>query len=162
MRSNLSDVDPATLWKRYIQLAEAEWAFRIAKDGSSIRPIWRHKSKGVEDNTIGYKKLYTLWMMLAGWIQRSRSGDAPRTIVVDFARIHARDVVLQAPSRDGQPSHTIRLRCVTEPDAAQKVLLSRLGLMIPRRLRRVDQLPGGRAMALDLVEMSLDSARSST
>ena len=28
--------------------------------------------------------------------------------------------------------------CVTEPDAAQKVLLSRLGLSLPRRLRRLD------------------------
>jgi hypothetical protein len=28
LRSNLTDVDAATLWKRYIQLTEAEWAFR--------------------------------------------------------------------------------------------------------------------------------------
>jgi len=32
-----------------------------------------------------------------------------------------------------------RLRCVTEPDAAQKVLLGRLGLALPRRLRRVEE-----------------------
>jgi len=28
----LTETDPATLWKRYIQLTEAEWAFRISKD----------------------------------------------------------------------------------------------------------------------------------
>jgi hypothetical protein len=28
LRSNLTDVDAATLWRRYIQLTEAEWAFR--------------------------------------------------------------------------------------------------------------------------------------
>ena len=31
------------------------------------------------------------------------------------------------------------LWCVAEPDEAQKVLLSRLGLDLPRRLRRLDQ-----------------------
>ncbi len=40
LRTNLTDVDAATLWRRYIQLTEAEWAFRIAKDELSIRPIW--------------------------------------------------------------------------------------------------------------------------
>jgi hypothetical protein len=39
LRSNLTGVDAATLWKRYIQLTEAEWAFRITKDELAIRPI---------------------------------------------------------------------------------------------------------------------------
>jgi len=32
LRTNLPDTDPAVLWKRYIRLTEAEWAFRITKD----------------------------------------------------------------------------------------------------------------------------------
>jgi hypothetical protein len=59
-------------------------------------------------------------------------------VVDEFARIRSGDVVLQALSRAGEPDRTIRLRCVTEPDPAQKVLLSRLGLTLPRRLRRLD------------------------
>ena len=35
---------------------------------------------------------------------------------------------------------TIHLRCVTTPDEAQKVLLNRLGLELPQRLRRVDEV----------------------
>lgn len=138
LRSNLIDVDPATLWKRYIQLTDAEWAFRIAKDELSIRPIWHHKAERVEAHILVCFLAYVLWKTLAGWMQRSGLGDAPRTLVEEFARLQSGDVVLQALSRDGQPSHTIRLRCVTEPDAAQKVLLSRLGLKPPRRLRRLD------------------------
>ena len=53
--------------------------------------------------------------------------------------IKSGEVVLQTQSREGGPSRTIRLRCVSEPDAAQKVLLSRLGLTLPRRLRRIDE-----------------------
>jgi hypothetical protein len=39
LRTNLTTTDPAALWKRYIQLTEAEWAFRITKDELEIRPI---------------------------------------------------------------------------------------------------------------------------
>jgi hypothetical protein len=34
----------------------------------------------------------------------------------------------------------VRLRCVTAPDEGQKVLLSRLGLTLPQRLRRLDEV----------------------
>jgi transposase len=141
LRSNLTDAEPGTLWKRYIQLTEAEWAFRIAKDELSIRPIWHQKSERVEAHILVCFLAYVLWKTLAGWMQRSGLGDAPRTVVEEFAKIQSGDVVLQALKRDGQPSHTIRLRCVTAPDQAQKVLLSRLGLTMPRRLRRLDHLP---------------------
>jgi transposase len=140
LRSNLTDVEPATLWKRYIQLTEAEWAFRIAKDELSIRPIWHQKSERVEAHILVCFLAYVLWKTLAGWMQRSGLGDAPRTVVEEFAKIQSGDVVLPARKGDGQRSHTIRLRCVTEPDPAQKVLLSRLGLTMPRRLRRLDHL----------------------
>jgi hypothetical protein len=43
LRTNLVDLDPATLWKRYIQLTDVEWAFRITKDELQIRPIWHQK-----------------------------------------------------------------------------------------------------------------------
>lgn len=138
LRSNLTNVDPATLWKRYIQLTEAEWAFRIAKDELSIRPIWHQKAERVEAHILVCFLAYVLWKTLAGWMQRSRLGDAPRTVVDEFARIRSGDVVLQALSRAGEPARTIRLRCVTEPTPEQKVLLSRLGLTLPRRLRRLD------------------------
>jgi len=138
LRSNLCDVDPVTLWKQYIQLTEAEWAFRIAKDELVIRPIWHQKEDRVRAHILVCFLAYVLWKTLAGWMQRAGLGDAPRTLLEEFAKIKSGDVVLQAQSRDGGPSRTIRLRCVPEPDAAQKVLLSRLGLSLPRRLRRID------------------------
>ena len=74
-------------------------------------------------------------------------GDAPRTLVEEFANpslrsrtwIKSGDVVLKARRADGQESH-IRLRCVTPPDKTQKVLLHRLGLTLPQRLRTVDEV----------------------
>lgn len=141
LRSNLCDVDPVTLWKQYIQLTEAEWAFRIAKDELSIRPIWHQKEDRVRAHILVCFLAYVLWKTLAGWMQRSRLGDAPRTLLEEFAKIKSADVVLQARTSEGGLCRTIRLRCVTEPDGAQKALLSRLGLSLPRRLRRIDEEP---------------------
>jgi len=142
LRSNLCDVDPATLWKRYIQLTDAEWAFRIVKDELSIRPIWHQKAERVQAHILVCFLAYVLWKTLAGWMHRARLGDAPRTLVEELAKIKSGDVVLQAITQNGQPSRSIRLRCVTEPDSAQKALLSRLGIKLPRRLRRLDEAPG--------------------
>lgn len=54
----------------------------------------------------------------------------------ELARIQSNDVVL--PTAHGQ----IRLRCVTQPDAAQTALLDRLGIVLPKRMRLAEhQLP---------------------
>jgi hypothetical protein len=58
----------------------------------------------------------------------------------ELAKIKSGDVVLPTQSPRGHDTGTVRLRCVTEPDEAQKVLLTRLGLTLPRRLRRIDEV----------------------
>ena len=138
--TNLTDTDPATLWKRYIQLTEAEWAFRIAKDELEIRPIWHRKEDRVLGHILVCFLAYVLWKTLAQWMRRSGLGDAPRTVLEELAKIQSGDVVLPTQGSQGQDQGTIRLRCVTEPDDAQKVLLHRLGVTLPRRLRRIDEI----------------------
>ena len=139
LRTNLTETDPATLWKRYIQLTEAEWAFRIAKDELSIRPIWHHREERVQAHILVCFLAYVLWKTLTQWMKGSGLGDAPRTVLDELAKIKSGDVVLPARTAAGQ-QRTIHLRCVTEADAAQKALLARLGLTLPRRLRRLDEL----------------------
>jgi transposase len=140
LRTNLTDIDPATLWKRYIQLTDAEWAFRITKDELTIRPIWHHKADRVKGHILICFLAYVLWKSLSQWMSRAGLGDAPRTLLEEFAKIKSGDVVLPARSNNCQTRKTIRLRCVTTPDAAQKVLLNRLGLTLPQRLRRIDEV----------------------
>ena len=47
-----------------------------------------------------------------------------------LARIQSHDVVLPTTTHS-----QIRLRCVTQPDAAQATLLDRLGIILPKRMR---------------------------
>jgi transposase len=140
LRTNLNETDPALLWKRYIQLTDAEWAFRITKDELEIRPIWHQKEDRVLAHILVCFLAYVLWKTLAQWMQRSGLGDAPRTVLEELAKIKSGDVVLPTQSKQGQHNGTVRLRCVTEPDPAQKVLLHRLGITLPRRLRRIDEV----------------------
>lgn len=140
LRSNLTGIDAATLWRRYIQLTEAEWAFRIAKDELAIRPIWHHKEDRVKAHILVCFLAYVMWKTLAGWMQKAGLGDAPRTLIEELAKLKSGDVVLRAGSAAGGSGGQVTLRCVTEPDQAQAVLLQRLGLTLPRRLRRLDNL----------------------
>ena len=64
------------------------------------------------------------------WQQRAGLGNSPRTILEELARIQSNDVVLPTATH-GQ----IRLRCITQPDAAQAALLDRLGIVLPKRMR---------------------------
>jgi len=148
LRTNLTGVEASTLWKRYLQLTEAEWAFRITKDELVIRPIWHQKPERVKAHILVCFLAYVLWKTLGQWMQRSGLGDAPRTLLLELAKIKSGDVVLpvcrpaQPPKGDPTPApdRVVRLRCVTAPDEAQKVLLHRLGLTLPQRLRRIDEL----------------------
>ena len=141
LRTNLTQTDPAVLWKRYIQLTEAEWAFRITKDELAIRPIWHQKADRVKGHILVCFLAYVLWKTLSAWMDRSGLGSAPRTLLEEFARIKSGDVILPTRGGDRQPGPTLRLRCVTCPDEYQRVFLSRLGLTLPQRLRWVEEEP---------------------
>lgn len=139
LRTNLAETDPTAMWKYYIQLTDAEWAFRIEKDELEIRPIWHQTTERVLAHILVCFLGYVLWKALAQWMRAAGLGDAPRTLMEEFAKIKSGDVVLPARMADGS-GRTIRLRCVTTPDDAQKVLLNRLGLTLPQRLRRIDEV----------------------
>jgi transposase len=136
LRTNVTDLEPAALWKQYIQLTEAEWAFRISKDELRLRPIWHQKKDRVLAHILVCFLAYVMWKTLAQWMSHSGLGDAPRSLLDELAKIRSGDVVLPTKSSAGANGRVLRLRCVTEPDAAQKMLLQRLGLNLPRRLRQ--------------------------
>lgn len=136
LRTNVTDLEPAALWKQYIQLTEAEWAFRISKDELRLRPIWHQKKDRVLGHILVSFLAYVLWKALGQWMRQAGLGDAPRTLLEEMANIRSGDVVLPTKTATGERGREVRLRCVTEPDAAQKVLLNRLGVQLPRRLRQ--------------------------
>ena len=133
LRSNITDWTDEKLWKAYIQLTQAEAAFRINKDQLRVRPIWHKRDDRVQAHILVCFLAFVLWKTLQMWQQRAGLGNSPRTVLEEFARIQSHDVVLPM-----QAQGEVRLRCVTQPDAAQSVLLERLGMVLPKRLRMPD------------------------
>lgn len=136
LRSNIQDWSSEDLWHTYMQLTQAEAAFRIHKSDLSIRPIWHQKEDRVKAHILVCFLGYVLWKMLEQWQSRAGLGNSPRTLLEELARIQSTDVVL--PLLNGRE---VRVRCVVRPDRAQAILLERLGLVLPDRLR----LPAGMA-----------------
>jgi len=130
LRSNIADWSDQQLWKAYIQLTQAEAAFRIQKDQLNVRPIWHQREDRVQAHILVCFLAFVLWKSLEMWQSRAGLGNSPRTILEELARIQSHDVVLPTATH-GQ----IRLRCVTQPDPAQAALLDRLGLVLPKRMR---------------------------
>jgi hypothetical protein len=130
LRTNIPDWSPEDLWRTYIQLTEAEAAFRIQKSELAIRPVWHQRADRVEAHILVCFLAYVLWKTLEQWQRRAGLGHSPRTILEELRRIQSTDVVL--PTTDGRE---LRLRCVVRPDPAQAALLDRLGLDLPERLQ---------------------------
>jgi len=130
LRSNITDWSDEQLWKAYIQLAQAEAAFRIQKDQLQVRPIWHQRADRVQAHILVCFLAFVLWKTLEMWQQRAGLGNSPRTVLEEIARIQSNDVILPTTTHGN-----IRLRCITQPDPAQAILLERLGIVLPKRMR---------------------------
>jgi transposase len=133
LRSNITDWNDQQLWKAYIQLTQAEAAFRIHKDQLNVRPIWHQREDRVQAHILVCFLAFVMWKCLEMWQQRSGLGNSPRTIREELSRIQSHDVVLPTATHGD-----IRLRCVTQPNATQAALLNRLGIVLPKRMRLDD------------------------
>ncbi len=130
LRSNVTGWDAEQLWRAYIQLTEAEAAFRIQKGELGIRPIWHQKEERVQAHILVCFLAYVLWKMLGQMCKRAGLGSEPRKVFDEISQIKAVDVVM--PTRQGT---VIRKRCIAQPTKAQAVLLQMLGLHLPQRMK---------------------------
>ena len=130
LRTNVLDWTDEDLWKTYMQLTEAEAAFRIHKSDLSLRPIWHQKEERVLAHILVCFLAYVLWKTLEQLCRQAGLGDEPRRVLNELAEVRLVDVVL--PTRDGIE---IRQRCVSRPADHQQILLDRLKLRLPSHLR---------------------------
>jgi transposase len=132
LRTNVADFTAQQTWQTYIQLTQAEAAFRIHKSELSIRPVWHWKERRVRSHILVCFLAYVLWKTLEQWQSKAGLGNSPRTLLEEFERIRSTDVVLPLTQ---DPARELRLRCVVRPDKAQAILLQRMGLRLPERIR---------------------------
>jgi transposase len=127
LRTNVSDWSDEELWKAYIQLTEAEAAFRIHKSDLKIRPIWHQKEERVLAHIFVCFLAYVLWKTLGQMCEKAGLGNEPRRILAELGEVRMMDVVL--PTREGIE---LRQRCISTPNEHQQILLDHLGLRLPK------------------------------
>jgi transposase len=144
LRTNQQAGTAEELWAKYMQLTEAEAAFRALKSELSVRPLFHQKEPRIKAHVMVAFLGYALWVTLKHWLKHrpaivpkpSPSGVAnaqpfsPGKALALLSTLHSADIVL--PTTDGRE---IRLRRITGPDTEQKSLLCQLGLTIPDRLQ---------------------------
>jgi hypothetical protein len=126
LRTNVQGGDVGELWRTYIQLTEAEAAFRIQKSDLRIRPIWHQKGERVSAHILVCFLAYVLWKTLGQMCKAAGLGDEPRKVIDELSGIKMVDVVM--PTRSGVE---LRRRVVSRPTREQAILLDRLRLRLP-------------------------------
>ena len=129
LRTNLSATDPEQLWKSYIQLTEAEAAFRALKSELAIRPIFHQLEHRTKAHVLVAFLGYALWVTLKHLLRAKGSSLSPMQALAAAATLHSADIVL--PTTDGRQ---IRLRRVTTPTPELQTLFAQLGMTLPSRL----------------------------
>jgi len=131
LRTNCTEQDPTKLWRWYIQLCQAEEAFRISKSDLSLRPVFHQKTERVEAHILVCFLSLALWRTLEMWMRGKGLGDCARQLIKEIATVRSMDVVLPVRELDSDATRELRLRIVARPDRPVAELLHRLGLELP-------------------------------
>ena len=130
----------AELWQTYVQLTEAEAAFRTMKSEIKVRPIWHQLGHRVEAHIMVAFLGYAMHVCL----KKLAAKKAPSLTSWQVLQ-HLRRIVLVDVEFDTADGRAITLPRITIPEKEQAALLLQLGWTLPEqpppRIRR-PQIPG--------------------
>lgn len=135
LRTNLTEESPAALWSTYMQLTQAEAAFRITKSDLGLRPVHHQKAHRVHAHVFVCFLALALWKSLELWMKAKGLGTCARRLVEEMTEVRSLDVILPVKDR---PS--VRLRLVGRPEPHLAALLHQLGLPLPNRGKRIENV----------------------
>ena len=78
LRTNLTEGEPETLWRSYLQLTEVESIFRTLKSELNLRPIWHRLQPRIEAHVLIAFLGYFLWVCLKQNLRRLPAVSARR------------------------------------------------------------------------------------
>lgn len=135
LRTNHASSDPADLWRWYVQLSQAEAAFRTAKSDLGLRPIFHQKQTRVQAHILVCFLALALWRALEQWMRAKGLGDCARQLLLELDELRSMDVIL--PTAE---AGAVRLRVVAKPEKPLAQLLAHLGLELPRAPKIVENV----------------------
>lgn len=129
LRTNLTGESEQELWHMYMQLNDAEAAFRTLKQDIGIRPVFHQVQRRVEAHVLVCFIAYTMYRTLDRLARDHGIDMTARKVLSAVSTIKSGDVIL--PLVDGRE---LRLRRVSRPDQVQAELLARLAFHLPERV----------------------------
>lgn len=138
LRTNCTETDPAKIWRWYIQLTQAEAAFRSAKSDIGLRPVYHQKTERVEAHLLICFLSLALWRSLEMWMAGKGLGTRAAKLVEAIGTVRSMDVVV--PVKRGERTVQLRLRTVAKPDEDVALLLAHLGLRLPKGSKLVQNV----------------------
>ena len=135
LRTNYSETDPVLVWKGYVQLTQAEEAFRISKSDLHLRPVFHQKTERVEAHILVCFLTLSMWRVLEMWRKSKGLGDCCRQLIKEVATIKSMDVILPVKN-----ATELRLRVVSRPDKAVQELIRHLGLELPSAPKTIQKV----------------------
>jgi transposase len=118
----------AELWQTYVQLTEAEAAFRTMKSEIKVRPIWHQLGRRVEAHIMIAFLGYAMHVCLKKLAARK----APSLTSWQVLQ-HLRKIVLVDVEFDTTEGHLLMLPRITIPENEQAALLVQLGWTLPEQ-----------------------------
>jgi transposase len=129
LRTNLSGHAEQELWTMYMQLNDAEAAFRTLKQDLSIRPVYHQLEHRVKAHVLVSFLAYAMYRTLDTLAKAKGLKMTARKIIDALSTIKSGDIILPLVDRQ-----ELRLRRVSRPDSRQAELLTKLGLELPERI----------------------------
>ena len=135
LRTNHPETDPIKLWRWYIQLTQAEAAFRSAKSDLAMRPVYHQTAQRVESHILVCFLALAMWRTLEQWMNAKGLGSCARQLLLELDKLHSVDVLLPVPN-----GPELRLRMVVKPEKSLAFLLAKLGLALPKGSKKIENV----------------------
>jgi transposase len=135
LRTNCLEQDPRSLWRWYIQLTQAEDAFRCTKSDLGLRPLFHHTEHRVQAHILICFIALVMWRTLENWLQSKGLGSCARQVLHELDSLRSMDVV--TPLQAGRKA---RLRMVGKPERLCAELLKKMDLKLPVRPKLVQNV----------------------
>jgi transposase len=135
LRTNYTEGDESDLWKWYIQLTQAEAAFRTSKTDLNLRPVFHQVAERVQAHVLVCFLSLAMWRVLEMWMSAKGLGSCARQLLLELDELRSMDVVL--PTKE---AGEVRLRVVAKPDKALAQLLVRLGIELPNVPKAIENV----------------------
>lgn len=135
LRTNIMEEDPRKLWKTYMQLNQAEGAFRTSKNDLGLRPVYHQKEQRVQAHIFICFLALSMWRCLEMWMEKSGLGRSPKKLLKELQEIRTADVLLPVKDRG-----TLRLRVVVKPEKHAQVLLDKMGIKLPNQSKIIENV----------------------